>query len=309
MGNIRVYKNDKLKLYHVHEDNKTPFDIPFGLIATNFINMFLSLESKETYTEYAKYLKETNCPVVLNDKVDYDDIKAAASIVSDRIKACASFFADFQNKTNEQIAYFYHEYKELFNEAVFAHEYEFSALDISPETDPCGDYADFMRIANEIRKHKGYTFLVYGDNEENTDLCLLEHYEVPGLNYMFPVDLAMLLTSRHVMFCKNCGRLYATFTAKQEQCDFCKYNRRRITYQKEKQSVRSLHTKILNYYNSVKRLQGVSSDPFRLESNYYWSIIQGKQPKTPRLDTYKDITTEKQYMQWLEKFFADLKTK
>lgn len=139
---------------------------------------------------------------------------------------------------------------------------------------------------------------------------------------MFPLDFAELLFNQDVNFivkrCSNCGGLYATSYPQSVLCDCCKSNNVTNTTRKNNRC-RQLHKNILDLINNCKtkkhiaRYAGLESPDgtptyfFRTESNYYWSICQGKKPKTEKAVFYEDITSEKQYYEWLQKIHDEIK--
>lgn len=139
---------------------------------------------------------------------------------------------------------------------------------------------------------------------------------------MFPLDFAELLFNQDINFivkrCSNCGGLYATSYPQSVLCDCCKSNNVTNTTRKNNRC-RQLHKNILDLINNCKTekhitryvgLEAPDGTPtyfFRTESNFYWSICQGKKPKTKKVVFYEDITSEQQYYEWLQKIHEEIK--
>ena len=61
-------------------------------------------------------------------------------------------------------------------------------------------------------------------------------------------------------------------------------------------------TDILNNYG------GDGSENFRIESNYYWAIVQGNTPKQIPVSYNPNITTRGDYFKWLQEQKIKAKT-
>lgn len=140
---------------------------------------------------------------------------------------------------------------------------------------------------------------------------------------MFPLDFAELLFNQDINFivkeCSHCGALYPTSYPQSVFCDSCRSNNVPNTTRKNNKC-RQLHKNILDLLNNcanpktISRYAGLVAPDntityyFRNESNFYWALCQGKKPKTEKLVFYDDISTEKQYYEWLEKIHLEIKT-
>lgn len=141
---------------------------------------------------------------------------------------------------------------------------------------------------------------------------------------MFPLDFAELLFNQDINFivkvCSHCGALYATSYPQTIFCDCCRSNKIPNTVRKNNKC-RQLHKNIMDLINNCKanpkfisRYSGLIAPDntptyyFRTESNYYWCKCQGKKPKTEKMVFYEDITTEKEYYEWLQKIHEEIKT-
>ena len=140
--------------------------------------------------------------------------------------------------------------------------------------------------------------------------------------YMFPLDFEELLFNQDISFiiktCSHCGALYATSYPQTVYCDCCRSNDVPNTIRKNNKC-RQLHKNIMELINNCKDSKTISryagliapdntlTYHFRTESNYYWSVCQGKKPKTEKMAFYEDITNEKQYYEWLQKIHEEIK--
>lgn len=162
---------------------------------------------------------------------------------------------------------------------------------------------DFIeKLTNNMIRFMGYEELTM--NEENV-IC--EKYDIPNLLYLMQEDIMLLLMdniSYKFKFCSNCGCLFVVTNGNQKFCSACSDNRPKILNSKRKENkARYLHKQITDYLNL--HTEDGSAD-FRNESNYYWSVVQGKPKK--KLQGYSSkIKTESDYIAWLEKKFESIK--
>lgn len=131
-----------------------------------------------------------------------------------------------------------------------------------------------------------------------------EKYKFSHLAYMLAEDFLMLLYSnaKNKLKMCSCGYIYIVTPnhKNRKTCPCCRQSK--LTSQADKNkpdcNPRTLHKNILDYIRNV--LKGNPED-FRLESNYYWDVIQGRNPATPKGKSYSDnITTEAMYLDWLK---------
>lgn len=143
-------------------------------------------------------------------------------------------------------------------------------------------------------------------------------YLLPSVIYMFSEDLWQLLffeNTPKIRTCANCDRLYFSNNFKAKYCPDCKGNYGKIRYKHRKEnSTRALHNSILNQLylkyggSSPAKSAGMTSDisnAFLAESNYYWDVVNGRNPQ-PNPDYNADIQTETDYIRWLESKKAEI---
>lgn len=134
-------------------------------------------------------------------------------------------------------------------------------------------------------------------------------YNMNGLSYLFEFDLYKVLIDGncgvfHV--CQRCGKSYFDNDKKTKYCFDCRENPRQILNENRKSNeARYLHKRVQDRFTQFSKGSGGENylqkrKQFTIESNYYWSICQGKKPKTKRLNNYLNITTKKQYIEWLK---------
>lgn len=157
------------------------------------------------------------------------------------------------------------------------------------------------------------TFILPEQAERAEITCIF-----PAEIFLFSEDLWLLLFSEStpkIRRCSNCDQLYFSNNFKAKYCPACKSIMGKIRYQNRKQhTARALHTKILNllylkYGGSCpEKSAGMTSDisnAFLAESNYYWDIVNGRNPQ-PNPDYNADIQTETDYIRWLESKKAEI---
>lgn len=141
--------------------------------------------------------------------------------------------------------------------------------------------------------------------------------------FMFPLDYMELLFNQDLNFivkeCSHCGALFVTSYPQTVYCDCCRSFNIPNTIRKNNKC-RQLHKNIMDLINNCKdnkiisRYAGLVTPDntptyhFRTESNYYWALCQHKKPKTEKMIFYEDITTEKQYYDWLTKIHEEIKS-
>ena len=154
-------------------------------------------------------------------------------------------------------------------------------------------------LHNVISKH----FFVYYDRiifKDNDKVIWGDAYVTENVEYIFSLDLLHILNgdTETPRRCPGCNMLYFSNNNKSKYCPDCKtrYNEIRLENRK-KNPCRYLHKQITDLLNNY----GDGSEDFREESNYYWAIIQKKEPKSIPLNIDSSITTEKDYYNWLIK--------
>ncbi|MCM1181243.1 MAG: hypothetical protein NC347_13365 [Clostridium sp.] len=321
--------------------------VPFGLTAIDEINSMLSYADFDTFkkmyanqispymlsgykTESAKKLVEEISANIQNEEKmkemfescqnHYDCIKDFSSYLAD-ILPCIHKCRKNQPSILQEI------YDNAFDLAFrFYNEISFDAKKELVEN--CPD-----KYKNLVLPCQWYGMEVCNNEYTDGKEEIAEKYYIPVSEkanmpenaytwLMFPLDFAELLLNRDVNFivkrCSNCGGLYATSYPQSVLCECCKSNNVTNTARKNNRC-RQLHKNILDLINNCKTekhiaryagLEAPDGTPtyfFRTESNFYWSICQGKKPKTEKAVFYEDITNEKQYYEWLQKIHDEIK--
>lgn len=112
---------------------------------------------------------------------------------------------------------------------------------------------------------------------------------------------------RHKRICLNCGCVFQS-SFSQRYCETCRQpeNAEKIRWKQRKESVRYLHKRVYDMIGNSKRFDDETRKLFLEESNYYWSKVIGKIPKTEGKESYRDIKTENQYRKWLENTIEEI---
>ena len=146
-------------------------------------------------------------------------------------------------------------------------------------------------------------FFVYYDRiifKDNDKVIFGNAYATFSPEYIFSLDLLHILNGDvpSPRRCPRCKMLYFSNNYKAKYCPDCKQDSKKIRTENRKNNpCRYLHKQITDLLNNY----GDGSEGFREESNYYWSIIQGKEPKSKPINFDSTITTEKAYYDWLIK--------
>ena len=169
------------------------------------------------------------------------------------------------------------------------------------ETKELIDYDFVTKAMSSQFRYMGYEMLPLTDSSES--YC--KKYDMPNLLFLVAEDFMRFVlhqTTHNFSFCPECSCLFATTHGNQKHCPACNW----IIRQKKRKhnKTRYLHKNITDYINNYR---DETSKIFRDESNYYWSIVQGKNPE--KIEGYSDkIKTEADYMKWLEKKYAEIKS-
>ena len=153
-------------------------------------------------------------------------------------------------------------------------------------------------------RYMGYENVKFTDNTES--FCRV--YDVSNLLHLVAEDMLRFMlhqTTHNFDFCPECGCMFVTTHGNQKHCPACNLI---IRQKKRKQNkARYLHKKITDYINNYRSGEDENaSETFRNESNYYWDIVQGKNPEKVKEYSTK-IKTEADYMKWLEKKYEEIK--
>lgn len=131
-------------------------------------------------------------------------------------------------------------------------------------------------------------------------LVVVDTYNMDSLSSLFEFDLyKVLIDGSCSVFhtCERCKRVYFDNSKKTKYCLACRNYRNEILAEKRKENkARYLHKRI---QDKLKQ-RGKDTKDFTQESNYYYAVIQQKKPTTKKKSTYQNITSEKDYISWLE---------
>lgn len=123
------------------------------------------------------------------------------------------------------------------------------------------------------------------------------------IEYLFSRELYHLFVDNTIEqphICPRCGHLYYSNNNKSKYCDSCRNNYSDIRKEyRQKNQARYIHKRINDKLHS-KRYSEEELDKFMIESNYYWDIVKGNEPKTEPESWYLNISTEEEYKSWLE---------
>lgn len=130
---------------------------------------------------------------------------------------------------------------------------------------------------------------------------IVKKYDVANFLWLVCEDFLRFMThqtSHSFKICPECGCMFVTTHGNQKNCPSCKEI---IRQKKRKENIpRYTHKKITDFLNNNGD-DDDSSKMFRIESNYYWAIVQGEKPKTSKENWYRDdIKTEIDYQKWLD---------
>lgn len=126
-------------------------------------------------------------------------------------------------------------------------------------------------------------------------------YVASDIRDIFSLDLLHILKgdTKTPHKCPRCGQLYFSNNNKSKYCDECRANSKIIRQENRKNNpCRYLHKQITDLLNNYTES---GSETFRIESNYYWAIIQGNVPNKIPVSYDSSINTEKKYFEWLQK--------
>lgn len=323
--------------------------VPFGLIAIDEINNMLSFTDFETFkkmyanqispymlsgykTEFGKKAAAEIAENMQNEE-KMREMFCSCQNAYDCIKDMALYSADnlpyIHKYRKSQLSMLQEIYDNIFDLA-----FRFNTgISLDDKKEFAKTYPD--KYKETVLSCQWYGVSVCNDEYTDGKEEIAEKYYIP-INkkndipetactwLMFPLDFAELLFNQDINFivkrCSNCGGLYATSYPQSVLCECCKSNN--VTNATRKNNrCRQLHKNILDLINNCKtekhitRYAGLTAPDgtptyfFRTESNFYWSICQGKKPKTEKVIFYEDITNEQKYYEWLQKIHEEIKTK
>ncbi len=149
----------------------------------------------------------------------------------------------------------------------------------------------FFRFHDYISVSLGDGSIICGNAYAATEEC-----------YSFPLDLLHVLKgdTQTPRRCPRCGQLFFNNNNKAKYCYECRAHNNVIRQENRKNNpCRYLHKQITDIINNYL---DCGSEEFLTESNYYWSIIQKKTPKKIPKKYNPHITTEVDYLKWLQAY-------
>lgn len=159
---------------------------------------------------------------------------------------------------------------------------------------------DGLRMLHRVISEQ---FFVYYDRiifNNNDKVISGSAFAAQSVEYIFSLDLLHVLNgdTKTPRKCPGCDMLYFSNNNKSKYCPDCKAHYKEIRAENRKKNpYRYLHKQITDLLNNY----GDGSETFREESNYYWDIVRGEEPKTHPLNIDSSITTKEAYYNWLEK--------
>lgn len=155
-------------------------------------------------------------------------------------------------------------------------------------------------------RYMGHTTLI----QEDDTRVFCKEYDVPNLLFLVAEDMMRFMlhqTTHTFIFCPECKNMFVTTHGNQKHCPSCRLIIRKK--QRKNNTTRYRHKNITDYINNYRSDSDENgSKSFRDESNYYWKIVQGKNPKNVAAYSAK-IKTEADYMAWLEKKYEEIKAR
>lgn len=294
-----VVENSQKKQWAIYDSETERIRlITFGYPTLSLLNGILTCSSNYPYQEISKqsYLN-AGIP-----EEDYDIWATTNKNCIDELTKLSytlSMFAAYKDThTQEETAAYAYEiwrlYRYCYKTKVwqdFIDEYNASEKEEASE------------IEMNIHKIMRQTMFIHHDfmtfAADNGSIISGESYVTDRIDNIFSRDLLHILQCDTPMIreCAHCKQLYFSNNNKSRYCDTCKQHQNDIRQQKRKNNpCRYLHKQITDILNN--NYDG--SEEFRKESNYYWSVVQGKTPSKTSKVYDKHITTERAYLKWLQ---------
>ena len=323
-----VFYKDNINSCWWEEENGKLKKYPFGHYVFTFLNTANAMKDKETFVNSESlWLSDNNhmtnilgwCDKsgkVSKEKLSeyYDKaISGNESIAlwKDEFEMFAEYMKNLQQFRNSQMANtnllgIYTRFKYFFT-AICSEEYNY----IPPTDNKRNEFFD--NIFSQLVCFKGFC-IVGNEKEQFTDAIPCEAFECAELFNIFILDFWEFLFNpvckkTTVRFCKNCGSMFIDSNNKARYCEVCRQPEimAKIRYANRKSNkARKLHQEVLTLAYGIAKKPNNESNAFLNESNYYWDIVQGKNPE--KVKGYSNrIKTEEQYIGWLEKKREDFK--
>lgn len=307
-----AFKDDDNKRWIIYDSgtDKT-IVVSFGEVVTNIINTAVTLSpSNPNYeTDLTNYRKNGTSEALLQAVIknaNSPQFREGINTVRRWLISMLKIGAEYTHADFECIAvnlwYKYAGMYDFENWAEYFSDVNETDLAGFPDTSAYRAYSSFnAAFGGRCAEVVGFTLIIDGKAVTGRVFLLDPLFGMGGL---FPMDLLYLLkNSSSVHLCPRCGQLYLNDNLSSRYCPQCKGEVGKqgiINENRKKNKARYLHKRILDKLNSPANTTGVNSADFRAESNFYWSRIQGKQPKIiPKVSSPK-ICTEEEYICWLE---------
>lgn len=272
-----VLCDSKCWIVHNNENNES-VNIPFGYSVANFIN---------------------------DMQADTAPMPDGAGLSEDEISEYKNFIADNQPDINRLKDFIFNRSNATLQDrfAVWdVYKHFFSHNDLWHKVMVCGessvyDYA--LRLLENFAHSQIMQTKTLWDIGGR--LVVADTYKMDNLSSLFEFDLyKVFIDGSCSVFhtCERCKRVYFDNSKKTKYCLACRNDRNEILSEKRKENkARYLHKRI---QDKLKQ-RGKDTTDFTQESNYYYAVIQQKKPTTKKKDSYQNITSEKDYVTWLEK--------
>lgn len=309
-----AFKDDLNEVWIVYNSASDSLDLlPFGKIAITPINTGLSLDP-----ENPNY--HDNVKMYIENGISPSDVKS----LSENAKKCRQGLDDVKNLLLSMprlkaelspldyegvIITFWYKYAAIYD---FENWLDFFA-DVSvknvegfPDTQAYRAFARFNSVYSDRCVETIPATMIINSEAITGRVFLLD--PAFGIGGLFPIDLMFLLRNAGaVHVCARCGQLYLKNNLSSRYCPECKYivgSKGIINENRRKNKARYLHKRILDKLNSKANTR-VNPADFRAESNYYWAVVNGKQPKIIPKVASPNVKTEAQYIAWLESVLPD----
>jgi hypothetical protein len=106
--------------------------------------------------------------------------------------------------------------------------------------------------------------------------------------------------------CSHCNNIYIKRKHNSKYCSKCSSNYKAIQDKKRQSTPRGLHHKVYTYMRNSYKFSDNEINAFQDESDYYWSLLNGKNPINEH-HYQTDIHTENDYILWLNQKHDEFK--
>lgn len=307
-----AFKDDVNELWIVYRTvDRTVHAMSFGEIATTAINapVTLNRDNPNFQANYDMYIKGGTDKVYLDsvvEAVNTPAVRSGLDSVRSLLLSMPRYKAELSPSDYETAAVnFWYKYAGLYDyqnwETFFSDIDEFK-VGSYPNTEAYAAYMRFNALYSDRCVESVPFTLTIGENGILGRVFLLD--PLYGIGALSPLDMLYLFRNADaVHVCARCGQVFTNSNRSSRYCPECRSlvgKQGIINENRKKNKARYLHKRIIDKLNSPANVTGVCPDDFRAESNYYWAVIQGRQPKVmPKVASPK-ICTEEEYIRWLE---------